>query len=132
MIYLTILIAFCLGLTIGYIISNIGDKTLQIRVHLKTKLYDLIGHNLALEKGYDCLKSVRNKKQKTSKEMRTLKGKELDCWVKSQHLQQIAKIVFASGLLRELGEKEYVDEQWEKYGIKLSRDKNYLIYKKLK
>jgi len=119
-----------LFLTIGYLFSETKNKTPELKIHLKTKLHDLIEHNLALE-GYDCLKGFRARKQ-TNKEVYGLKGKEFDNSVKSKYVQQTAKIVFASGLLRDLGEEQYVNEQWKKYGIKLSRDKNYVIYKKIK
>jgi len=117
------------GLVIGFVLGNLGNQTGQLKKYLKTKLKDLIDHNLALENGYsfmtEKISEVRGKEPNINPQ-----GEDLENHVKSKYNQQEAKIIFASGLLRELKEKDYVDKEWERYGLKFYNENFVMKTKK--
>jgi len=102
---------------IGYFVGNINN-TKAVKKHIKTKLKDLIDHNLALEKGYPFMENVRINRGKEPDI--SPKEQQKEKHVKSKYAQQEGKIIFSSGLLRDfLNEKEFVDKEWKRYGMEM-------------
>lgn len=115
---MTIIVSVIIAFVMGYWIGD-ADNTKEITKHLKTKLHDLIDHNLALEKGYPFMKDVSRGKDP----ILVPKGKDLEKHVKGKYIQQDGKIIFSSGLLRDLlDEQKYVDKEWKRYGMEMYND----------